>query len=69
MTVLPFGAVSSPSACLFVIRKTLEDHPEFCELREKIERHMFVDNYLDSFDDEEEAIQTCQRLTELLRRG
>ena len=38
-------------------------------MKEKIVSNTFVDNYLDSFADEEEARLVCSRLTELLRRG
>lgn len=69
MMVQVFGGVSSPSSCLYVVRKTLEDNLEFCDMKEKIVSNMFVDNYLDSFADEEEARLVCSRLTELLRRG
>ncbi|XP_045036459.1 uncharacterized protein LOC123477107 [Daphnia magna] len=69
MIVQTFSGVSSPSSCLYAVRKTLEDNPEFEDLRSKILRHMFVDNYLDSFDSEDTAIQDCLRLKELLSRG
>ncbi len=49
MLVQVFGGVSSPSSCLYVIRKTLEDNPEFDDIKEKLINNMFVDNYLDSF--------------------
>lgn len=61
------GGVSSPSSCQYVIRRILQNHPEFCDLRSKKEENMFVNNYLDSFEREQDAINTSGYLTQLLR--
>lgn len=52
-----FGGVCSPSSCLYAVQKTLDVNPEFDDLRCKILRNMFVDNYLNSFDSEDTNIQ------------
>lgn len=60
MTVMPFGAIASPSACLFVVWRTLEGNPKFGDLKDKIQWNMFVDNYLDSFDTQKRSNANVQ---------
>ena len=65
MTVQVFGAVCSPTTCTFTLGQTAEDNKEeFEDIAAEL-----VDNFLDSFECEEEAITTSKRLIELLTRG
>ena len=69
MTVHVFGAVSSPTTCLFILRKTAEDFGYlFPCVANKVDE-FYVDNYLDSVKSEEEAIVIHQQLTALLAKG
>ena len=70
MTVHIFGAVSSPATCLYALRRTAEDNAvEFSDVAHRVLISFYVDNWLDSFPTEEEAIRCWQRLAELLKRG
>lgn len=69
MMVEIFGASSSPTSCTYVLRRTAEDNPEFSDVADKVTENFYVDNYLDSFDDAQEAARCCMRLTMLLQRG
>ena len=70
MTVHIFGAVSSPATCLYALRRTAEDNVvEFSDVAHRVLLSFYVDNWLDSFLTEEDAIRCWQRLTELLKRG
>ncbi len=67
MCVQIFGATSSPTCCTWALRKAASDQPDFGQI-ERVKKNFYVDNYLDSFDDEEDAIREVRRLTEMLRR-
>ena len=70
MCVHIFGAISSPTTCLFALRQTAEDHQsEFPKAGALITSSFYVDNYLDSVESEEEAIQRAGSLKSLLHRG
>lgn len=69
MMVEIFGAASSPTSCSFVLRQTGKDNPAYADVSEKITTNVYVDNYLDSFDDIAVAEKTCHRLKELLKKG
>ena len=70
MTVHVFGAVSSPTTCLFALRQTAEDnHATFPVVADLVVTNFYVDNYLDSVDTEEEAINRTKQLTDLLLLG
>lgn len=65
-----FGAICSPSACAFVLRRTAQDNAvEYPELQDKVKRRFYADNYLDSFRTEEEAVEGCKRMRELMLKG
>ena len=67
MNVHIFGAKSSPSTCLFILNRTAEDNKEaFGDVAKLVKSSFYVDNYLDSVNSEEEAIERCQRLSQLL---
>lgn len=69
MMVEIFGAASSPTSCTFVLRQIPIDNPGYEDIASKVTENFYVDNYLDSFDDEDSAISCCKRLTELLKKG
>ncbi len=69
MMVEIFGASSSPTSCTYVLRRTAEDNKEFSDIAHKVTENFYVDNYLDSFDDAETAINCCHRMCELLKKG
>ncbi|XP_057366727.1 uncharacterized protein LOC130687571 [Daphnia carinata] len=70
MTVHVFGAVSSPSTCLFALNKTAEDNKtKFPDAAASVKTSFYVDNYLDSFESEDEAIKRARQLKELLQLG
>ena len=70
MTVMPFGLVCSPSVCFYLIRRTASDNErDFPGLFAIIKRAFYADNYLDSFDDYQEAIDRCGQMRAMLKRG
>ena len=70
MTVHVFGAVSSPTTCLFALGQTAEDNRKrFPNVADLIKNNFYVDNYLDSVETEEEAVKTAHQLTTLLNLG
>ena len=65
-----FGAISSPFFCSFDIKKMAADlKHEFPTAAPRVSTNFYVDNYLDSFDTEEEAITECRQLVDLFKRG
>lgn len=69
MMVEIFGSTCSMTSCIFALRQLAEDHPEFADVIERIIENFYVDNYLDSFESEEEAIYFCRKLIQLLQLG
>ena len=70
MTRQIFGAIFSPFACSFVLRKMAEDNrKDFPTTADRVAKNLYVDNYLDSFNIEEKALQECPKLATLLERG
>jgi hypothetical protein len=58
MTVHVFGAVSSPTTCIFALNRTADDNKaKFPAATESVRKTFYVNNYLDSFDNEDEAFQ------------
>ena len=65
--MLQIRAKSLPSTCLFILNRTAVDNKEaFGDVAKLVKSSFYVDNYLDSVNSEEEAIERCQRLSELL---
>ena len=63
MTVHVFGAVSSPTTCIFALNKAASDNRErFPEAADSVQKTFYVDNYLDSFDSEDEVILRARQL-------
>lgn len=61
MQVQIFGAASSPTVCSYVLRRAAADNEEeFAGLVEKVETNCYMDNYMDSFNIVEEAIEFKQ---------
>ena len=70
MNVHIFGAVSSPSSCQFVLNRTAEENRNsYPDVASLVNTSFYVDNFLHSFQDEEDAIGCCQRLYGMLARG
>ena len=65
MQVQIVGSASSPTICSYVLRKAAADNEEkFPGLIDKVTRHCYMDNYMDCFDSETEAI-TLRKLIQL----
>lgn len=65
-----FGAVSSPTVCAYVLRKSAEDTGEdeaICY--QQITDQFYVDNWLASFPTQSAAIQSAARMKAVLKRG
>jgi hypothetical protein len=57
MQVQIFGAVSSPTICSHALRRTGADNEEdFPGVTNRIVNYFYVDNYMESFDDQAEAM-------------
>ncbi|XP_057367086.1 uncharacterized protein LOC130688116 [Daphnia carinata] len=70
MTVHVFGAISSPTSCIFALNRTADDHrSQFPDVADSVRRNFYVDNYLDSFDSEDEVIQRSRQMKSLLQLG
>ena len=70
MTVHIFGAVSSPTICVYALRRTAEDNAaDFPNVYRCVLENFFVDNYLNSVETEETAAENAEELTALLARG
>lgn len=70
MLVQPFGSVCSPTICTYVLRKAAQENDtEFPGIQEKTLHNTYVDNFMDSFDTEEEAIFIRLALQDGLQRG
>jgi hypothetical protein len=65
-----FGSISSPFICSQVLRHVADLYrEEFPEAAQRIYTNFYVDNLLDSFYTEEEAIQAVKDSTALLKKG
>jgi hypothetical protein len=70
MTVHIFGAVSSPTSCIYALRKTGEDFgSRYPLVADRILHNIYVDNYLDLTETEEEAIEIMKNVSSLLKFG
>ena len=70
MTRHVFGAVSSPSVCIYALRRTAEDMKEsFPEVARLAVSNMYVDNLLYSVETEEKAIRQAQQFKQLCSHG
>ncbi|CAH8572859.1 unnamed protein product [Schistosoma guineensis] len=71
LTVHPFGAVSSPFCANFALKKTVDIFgKEFNEdIQDVVDRSFYVDDYLASIDNVQDAIEMAKALGSLLRKG
>lgn len=70
MQVQIFGAISSPFICLNILQYNAEQHrQDFPDEADRIKKNFYVDNLLDSFDTEDEAIKASKEYSSLLKRG
>lgn len=70
MDVGSFGATCSPCQAQFIKNLNAKEHEhEFPEATEAIVRRHYVDDYLDSFDTETEAIKVALNVKEVHSRG
>ncbi|KAL0810972.1 hypothetical protein ABMA28_010266 [Loxostege sticticalis] len=70
MTSLIFGATSSPATAIYVKNKNAEDfkteHPTAVAA---INKNHYMDDYIQSFEDEETAIETSRQVRDIHRRA
>ena len=70
MQVQVFGCISSPTICNHALIRAAQDEAnEFAGAADRIQTNFYVDNYLDSFDEETEAVKLAHDITTLLDRG
>ena len=70
MNVQIFGANSSPSTCLYILNRTAEDNGEESkDVADLVTSSFYANDYLDSVNSEEEAVNRCEALSTLLSRG
>lgn len=70
MTVMTFGATCSPAAAQYVKNVNADEfRHEFPEAREAIRRRHYVDDYVASFANAEEAARISAEVVEVHRRG
>ncbi|XP_057373118.1 uncharacterized protein LOC130693971 [Daphnia carinata] len=70
MTVHVFGAISSPTSCIFALNRTADDYrSQFPDVADSVRRNFYVDNYLDSFNSEDEVIKGSRQMKSLLQLG
>ena len=70
MKVQVFGAVSSPTSCSFVLQNLAETYKkQFPGVAPKVRSRFYVDNYLDSFDSVDEAVDCCRAMSSMLIKG
>ncbi|XP_062711767.1 uncharacterized protein LOC134289632 [Aedes albopictus] len=70
MDVGTFGATCSPCQAQYIKNLNAEENEdEFPEAADAIKEKHYVDDYLDSFDTEEEAIKVALEVTEVHARG
>ncbi|VDP59187.1 unnamed protein product [Schistosoma mattheei] len=71
LTVHPFGAVSSPFCANFALKETVDIFgKEFNEdIQEAVDKSFYVDDYLASIDNVQDANELAKALGSLLRKG
>ncbi len=68
--VLPFGTTCSPCCATYALQRHVTDHSQEEEdVRDTVERHFYVDNWLQSFSSPEAAKVLVDKLRELLASG
>ena len=70
MDVQIFGSVCSPTICAYVLRRAAADGgADAPVVTRQIEDHFYVDNWLTSFETEDEAIRHATVVSKVLQRG
>ncbi|XP_057366139.2 uncharacterized protein LOC130687001 [Daphnia carinata] len=70
MTVQVYGAISSPTSCIFALNRTADDYrSQFPDVADSVRRNFYVENYLDSFDSEDMVIKRSRQMKSLLQLG
>ncbi|KAJ8403170.1 hypothetical protein AAFF_G00353870 [Aldrovandia affinis] len=68
--VLPFGTTCSACCAIYALQRHVHDHShQGDEVRESIERHFYVDNWLQSFSSPDGAKEVIDKLRGLLMEG
>ena len=64
MNVHPFGKVDSPCCCLWVLKKTATNSTTkiIARKKEAIAENLYIDNYLDSFNTQSEAMEISRQV-------
>ena len=66
----PFGERSAPTCANYIMRRNAEDfEQQYPAAAEAMKKNLYVDDSLNSLDDENKAISLWQDLTELMKRG
>ena len=71
MNVHPFGKVDSPCCCLWALKKTSTDSITniIVRAKEAITENFYMDDYLDSFNTQSEAMEISQQVMVALKEG
>ena len=65
-----FGCISSPITCNYTLLRAAQDgFGDFPVAEARVQANFYVDNYLDSFDDEKAASAAAHNISTLLDRG
>ncbi|XP_073845830.1 uncharacterized protein isoform X1 [Musca autumnalis] len=70
MTVMTFGAACSPCSAIYVMKTNAKEHID-CHPRaiESICEHHYMDDFVDSFDSVDEAIEISKQVTKIHKNG
>nr|XP_023013523.1 uncharacterized protein LOC111503461 [Leptinotarsa decemlineata] len=70
MKSMIFGAICSPSSAIYVLRENAEKHgKKYPEAVKAIEKYHYMDDYLDSFENEAEAIEIVHEVINIHNQG
>ncbi|CAB4037965.1 ac transposable element-derived 5, partial [Paramuricea clavata] len=66
----PFGERSAPTCANYIMKRNAEDfQQQYPTAAEAVRKNLYVDDSLNSLDDEDEAVALRQELTELMKHG
>ena len=71
MSIHIFGKIDSPCIANWVVKKKAKDQTKSYSKRaiESILEHFYMDNFLDLFSSQTEAINTCKEISKILKKG
>ncbi|XP_074035219.1 uncharacterized protein [Leptinotarsa decemlineata] len=70
MESMIFGAICSPSSAIYVLRENAKKHrKKHLEAVKAIEKYRYMDDYLDSFENEAEAIEIVHEVINIHNQG